>query len=196
MDSHIRAESHALVVSMTEPPPGLVRRLVLASESRSGRPPAPVDTLAVRLRRWPGRRCWSARASLLPVPFAASRAGQWRPARIPGSSDYAVQSGRAVSVPLLHFGHGFSHRRLALVGASRPYRGNAVRIRIPRCQFPAAQSKQGGLFSDAHFLANSRITARLRERRPVSRKDWVTTLKPQETGRRICIIPPGSPRPR
>jgi hypothetical protein len=44
MDSHITAESHALVVSMTEPPPGLVRRLVLASESRSGRPPAPVDT--------------------------------------------------------------------------------------------------------------------------------------------------------
>jgi hypothetical protein len=60
---------------MTEPPPVLVRRLILASKSRSGRPPAPVDTPAVCLRRWPARRCWSARASLLPVPFAASRAG-------------------------------------------------------------------------------------------------------------------------
>jgi hypothetical protein len=44
--------------------------------------------------------------------------------------------------------------------------------------------RQGGLFSDVHFLANFRITARLRERRPVSLKDWVTTLKPPETGRR------------
>jgi hypothetical protein len=35
---------------MTEPPPVLVRRLVLASESRSGRPPRPWTPLAVCLR--------------------------------------------------------------------------------------------------------------------------------------------------
>src|SRR5437588_10724840 len=39
------------------------------------------------------------------------------------------------------------------------------------------------------------LTARLCERRPVSRKDWVTTLSPTETGR-ACIIPPDSPKTR
>jgi len=49
MDSHARADS-ALVVSTTEPPPGLARWLVLASESHPGRPVAPVDA--------PGRYPW------------------------------------------------------------------------------------------------------------------------------------------
>ena len=37
MDSHTRPESHALAVRTTEPPPGQVRKLVLASASRPGR---------------------------------------------------------------------------------------------------------------------------------------------------------------
>src|SRR6266852_3569672 len=48
---------------------------------------------------------------------------------------------------------------------------------------------------DARHVANFRLAARLRERRPASRKDWVTTLSPEETGR-TCIIPPDSPKPR
>jgi hypothetical protein len=42
---------------------------------------------------------------------------------------------------------------------------------------------------------NFRLAARLRERRPASRKDWVTTLSPVETGR-VCIIPPDSAKMR
>src|SRR5260370_22557825 len=48
---------------------------------------------------------------------------------------------------------------------------------------------------DARHVANFRLAARLRERRPASRKDWVTTLSPTETGR-ACIIPPDSPKTR
>src|SRR5260370_42035068 len=48
---------------------------------------------------------------------------------------------------------------------------------------------------DARHVANFRLAARLRERRPASRKDWVTILSPTETGR-ACIIPPDSPKTR
>ena len=48
---------------------------------------------------------------------------------------------------------------------------------------------------DAGLVTNFRLAARLRERRPASRKDWVTTLSPTETGR-ACIIPPDSPKTR
>jgi hypothetical protein len=47
----------------------------------------------------------------------------------------------------------------------------------------------------AKFVANFRLAARLRERRPASRKDWVTTLSPVETGR-VCIVPPDSAKTR
>jgi putative transposase len=47
----------------------------------------------------------------------------------------------------------------------------------------------------AKIVANFRLAARLRERRPASRKDWVTTLSPVETGR-VCIIPPDSAKTR
>ena len=45
------------------------------------------------------------------------------------------------------------------------------------------------------IVTNFQLAVRLRERRPASRKDWVTTLSPTETGR-ICIIPPDSPKTR
>src|SRR5260370_2972261 len=48
---------------------------------------------------------------------------------------------------------------------------------------------------DARLVTNFRLAARLRERRPASRKDWVTILSPAETGR-ACIIPPDSPKTR
>jgi len=41
----------------------------------------------------------------------------------------------------------------------------------------------------------SSLAVCLRERRPASRKDWVTTLSPTETGR-ACLIPPDSPKTR
>jgi transposase InsO family protein len=54
---------------------------------------------------------------------------------------------------------------------------------------------QGYSGGDARLVTNFRLAARLRERRPASRKDWVTTLSPRETGR-ACIIPPDSPKTR
>jgi hypothetical protein len=60
--------------------------------------------------------------------------------------------------------------------------------------------RMGGIYEGysgggARFVTNFQLAVRLRERRPASRKDWVTTLSPTETGR-ACIIPPDSPKTR
>ncbi|HEV2259703.1 MAG TPA: transposase family protein [Streptosporangiaceae bacterium] len=71
---------------------------------------------------------------------------------------------------------------------------------VPARGLPRSQPRP---FHPARFVQSSRdplppmcrIAARLCERRPASRKDWVTTLSPEETGR-ACIVPPDSPEPR
>src|SRR5436190_23440882 len=55
--------------------------------------------------------------------------------------------------------------------------------------------KEGYSERSARLVTDFQLAARLCERRPASRKDWVTTLSPTETGR-ACIIPPDSPKTR
>src|SRR6266542_5949612 len=58
-----------------------------------------------------------------------------------------------------------------------------------------SRGHEGYSGGDARHVANFRLAARLRERRPASRKEWVTTLSPAETGR-ACIIQLDSPKTR
>src|SRR5260370_37346002 len=71
--------------------------------------------------------------------------------------------------------------------------GHLLGIIVVERNLPVTGFMEGYSGGDARHVANFRLAARLRERRPASRKDWVTTLSPTETGR-AWIIPPDSPK--